>query len=577
MTPNEKQFENFVSNIQFDDTPDPSHRDKLEQKLLRALAKQTRRKDSPLKMWRTIMKSRMTKLAAAAVIIIAVLIGLHFTANPFEATVTFAEVIQPILNAQTAILDIIVGEEDAGGPVIHDMIMSSRIRRTLSSVKSSVSIIDLETSRILSLDSKKKEAAYIDLKGLPSIPNYMEILRNVITELQDSPDFVVEELGEREFQGRRLIGFRATHPKAEVTIWADPETALPVRIEQVGGQMKVTCKNLMFDVPMDKSLFSMDAPEGYTHQEVELDLTGSTEEDFIKGLRVRAELLGDGQFPEGVAVADYLRQAPTMGKKIEELGLSDEEATELGMKLSRHLLFIRFFKGQGKWHYAGKGVKLGDAETPIFWYCPMGSETYRVIYGDLSVRDVAPEDLPEPLSAEEKAQRSQAHQQWSKSEFVGTQEDLWHVIDSDDIEVHSDITLRKRPEDATVIPIALPYKSGKLQEVTMGGTPVVFHQVEGGRYELEMPLAGLSETETKIQCRWTLSVNVLERADYSYRTILKSLIPVVSYKLTVSLGPESNYEYTKAPEQQSFTPFSCNSKSPNIHFGSCGLLMEKRN
>ncbi|MHC4632763.1 MAG: hypothetical protein ACYS9C_16070, partial [Planctomycetota bacterium] len=427
MTPNEKQFENFVSNINFDDTPDPGHRNKLEQNLLRALAKQTRRKDSPLKIWRTIMKSRMTKLTAAAVIIIAVLIGLHFTANPFEATVTFAEVIQPILNAQTAILDIIVGEENAGGPVIHDMIMRSRIRRTLSSVKSSVSIIDLEAGKILSLDSEKKEAAYIDLKGLPSMPNYMEILRNVITELQDSPGFVVEELGEQEIQGRRVIGFHATHPKAEITIWADPETALPIRIEQVGGQMKVICKNLMFDVPMDESLFSMDAPEDYTLQEAEIDLMGATEEDFIEGLRLRAKIYGDGIFPDGVAVEDYLKQVPEMVKKTDALGLSKEERTELGMKLSRHLLFIRFFKGQGKWHYAGKGVKLGDAETPIFWYCPMGSETYRVMYGDLSVRDVAPEDLPEPLSAEEEAQRSQAHQQWSESEFVGTQEDVWHV------------------------------------------------------------------------------------------------------------------------------------------------------
>jgi hypothetical protein len=32
---------------------------------------------------------------------------------------------------------------------------------------------------------------------------------------------------------------------------------------------------------------------------------------------------------------------------------------------------------------------------PIFWYHPEGSEIYRVIYGDLRVEDVAPEDLPE--------------------------------------------------------------------------------------------------------------------------------------------------------------------------------------
>ena len=74
MNENEKQFENFVRGIKFDDSPDPSHRDKLEQDLLTALAKQTRRKEKPFEIWRTIMNSRITKLAvAAAVILIAVL------------------------------------------------------------------------------------------------------------------------------------------------------------------------------------------------------------------------------------------------------------------------------------------------------------------------------------------------------------------------------------------------------------------------------------------------------------------------------------------------------------------------
>ncbi len=346
-----------------------------------------------ISIWRTIMKSPITKLAAAAVIIVGVLTVMHFVGSPFAATVTFADVIKPILNAQTAILDIIVGEEGEG-PVIHDQIKGSLIRRTMSNMEDVVSIIDLESWRLLSLTVSKKEAAYVDLKGLPSMPNYLDMLRNIISELQEKPDFEVEELGKQEVDGQEAIGFLARHPKAEITIWADPETALPIRIEQVGGQLKVICKNVKFDVPMDESLFSMDVPEGYKLQQVELDLMGATEQDFIEGLRIRAEVFGNGQFPEGVAVEDYLKQAPAIAKKIDELGLSDEKATELGMKLSRHLLFIRFFKGQGEWRYAGGGVKLGDADTPIFWYQPKGSSTWRVIYGDLSVKDVEPENLP---------------------------------------------------------------------------------------------------------------------------------------------------------------------------------------
>lgn len=73
MNDNEKEFENFVRGIKFDDTPDASHRDKLEQDLLRTLTKQTPRQT---KIWRTIMKSRIRKLVAAAVVI-AALVGIY--------------------------------------------------------------------------------------------------------------------------------------------------------------------------------------------------------------------------------------------------------------------------------------------------------------------------------------------------------------------------------------------------------------------------------------------------------------------------------------------------------------------
>jgi hypothetical protein len=42
----------------------------------------------------------------------------------------------------------------------------------------------------------------------------------------------------------------------------------------------------------------------------------------------------------------------------------------------------------------GEGVKLGDANKAIFWYRPEGATNYRVVYGDLSVKDMAPENLP---------------------------------------------------------------------------------------------------------------------------------------------------------------------------------------
>ena len=72
----EKEFENFVRDICFDDKPGYNHRKKLEQNLLIALNVQSRHKPKTLKIWRTIMKTKITKLAAA-VIVVVLLVGVY--------------------------------------------------------------------------------------------------------------------------------------------------------------------------------------------------------------------------------------------------------------------------------------------------------------------------------------------------------------------------------------------------------------------------------------------------------------------------------------------------------------------
>lgn len=347
-------------------------------------------------LWRLVMRNRLAQLAAAAVIVAAVIAGIHyFGGGATKPCLAWDCVIRPIMDANTAQFDITIGE---GGkaPVIHDMIMGSKIRRTLDGMVEA-SIIDLSASQILSLDPVNKKAVYISLKDLPQMPNYMDQLRNVITMLEATPGFTVEDLGDQVVDGQTLHGFKAKHPKLEVEIWADPITGLPVRIEQQEGQMKVICKNMRFDVPMDGSLFDMNAPEGYKVEKQEMNLFGSTEEDFIEGLRVQAEVLGDGVFPDDVSVEHVVKMAATIKDKFDKLTVSDEQKTQLGLKLQKGIMFIRFFKGEGKWCYAGKGVKLGDADTAIFWYRPAGSQTYHVIYGDLSIKDIAEADLPRPI------------------------------------------------------------------------------------------------------------------------------------------------------------------------------------
>jgi hypothetical protein len=55
---------------------------------------------------------------------------------------------------------------------------------------------------------------------------------------------------------------------------------------------------------------------------------------------------------------------------------------------------------ENSFRYLGKGVKLGDKDRIVCWYKlkdAKDANTYRVVYGDLSVKDVAAKDLPLPV------------------------------------------------------------------------------------------------------------------------------------------------------------------------------------
>ena len=327
--------------------------------------------------------------AGAVVILIAVLTGIL----PFGNTVTFANVVEPILNSRTVIVDVIV-DDDETYSVMHEIVIGSRIRITMSNIPTLVQILDLDSEKLLVLDSQGKTAAYIDMQGKVAdrTRGHVEFLRQIIRQLKEGQ---VEELGEQLIDGQKVIGFAARGQNEEVTIWANAETYYPIRIELQVGSMSAVMKNFEFDTVDDETLVSMTPPDGYTMQAQELDMTGATEEDFVETLRIWAEIIRDGTFPEAITSEHVMKAMPVLVRKLTAMQVSEEEGTQTGLKMGRGMLFHQMIDTGGcDWHYAGAGVKLGDADTAIFWYQPQGSATYRVIYGDLIVKDVAEADLP---------------------------------------------------------------------------------------------------------------------------------------------------------------------------------------
>ncbi|MCP4261083.1 MAG: hypothetical protein GY774_26800 [Planctomycetes bacterium] len=348
-------------------------------------------------IWRIIMRSPVTKIAAAAVIIVSVVAVAHFLGVPTEGIV-WADVVHPILTAQTVVFNVVSAE---GENVPTTKVMNMGTQRFRGEVLSAdgmtvqvIVIADYDTLQMLQLIPNQKTAILIDMKDLPEEPeNFLEELRNIVTEIQNDPDVSVETLGEKEIDGRMAKGFRARNPDGEITVWIDSETSLPIRMEQQWGQMQFVYTDFQFDVELDESLFSMEIPEDYTElPSGELPIASNTEQDLIETLRIWAESILDNVFPRELSGQIYLDDVKKNRKKFKKL--TQEQRVEMGLKMGPGFIFVQLLKAENDWHYVGNGVKLGDAESPVCWYRPEASETYRVIYGDLSVKDILPENLP---------------------------------------------------------------------------------------------------------------------------------------------------------------------------------------
>ena len=341
-----------------------------------------------LKLRRSIMKNPVTRVAVAAAAIIVAAIGIYSISQP---AITFADVIKPILSARTLVLDVILGDESS--PVIHETIVDSRVRRVISNQEHIVNIFDTETAKMLTLHTTGKTAVYTDIQGdlQENTQNYLVFLLKFIPDLKNNPGFKARELGEKVIDGRKVVGF-ATN---ELTVWADAETALPVRIEIDSMPMSAVFTNFKFNVPVEElePLVSMDVPDGYKLVESKggFDMGTSGEKDLVECLRFWAQDLLDGNFPEAIGMEEIMKLTPQVEAKLVELKLSEEEGIQKGLALGKGMLFHMGLKDK---HYAGSGVKVGEADKAVFWYLPDGSDTYRVIYGDLSVKDVVPENLP---------------------------------------------------------------------------------------------------------------------------------------------------------------------------------------
>jgi len=340
------------------------------------------------------MSNRWTKLAVAAAIVIAFVgVGSWLKLSNGKSGIAFAQVMERISSARTATFTMTT-ELPSHPSVTYKVLHMAPARSRMENPDGTVMICDGASRKILALIPALKKAVRTDAVGAAQVkPEEDPFDRLLQLRGADSQD-----LGQQEIDGRLATGFRPKADVGEWVVWVDPATEIPIRIEATYGTtpgMRLVMRDFAFNVDLDESLFSLEPPAGYTLDVQQVDVTKTPEERLVESLRICADSLG-GEFPPRFDMS-YQKEIAQKIMKQRKAASPDETMMQTMRWWGEHFFpgffFVQIMPAESDWHYAGAGVKLGQAEVPVCWWKPAGSQTYRVVFGDLSVRDLNKADL----------------------------------------------------------------------------------------------------------------------------------------------------------------------------------------
>ena len=217
------------------------------------------------------MRSPITKLAAATLIIAAALIAIHqFTGSLDRAVLARIDSSGNVRKCRTLTFKVTVPDK---AMIIRGMALEPYyIRVVWPSGK--VWLLDRCERKLVLINPAKKTAKIMVIgRELPDI--YVDIY-DTIRNFKNAPEFSIERIGQRRIGQKQAIGFHLTNKKEnyEMIVWVDPHNQMPMRIEFFGanelGQMEpeFIWSDIVFDVELDESLFKFDL-KGYEVEEVD--------------------------------------------------------------------------------------------------------------------------------------------------------------------------------------------------------------------------------------------------------------------------------------------------------------------
>ncbi len=393
-------------------------------------------------LWEHIMKSRIIKLAVAAVIVIAVLAGLPFFSGNGSG-VALADVLERIEQTHafmyrmkiTMTGAIVSGAPDKRREMEGTVTISSeygmKMEMTMTDADTGQKemtqqmyiLPDKRTAIMVMLEQKKYTRMEFDDDLLARMKRQNNDPREMIKQIMDCE---YTELGRSVIDGIEVEGFRTTDPafyggameNVELTLWVDVEKWLPVRTEmnfKMNEQMQMhgVIYDYQWDIPIDVGEFEPVIPEDFTAFPTEgMKMPSMSEEAAVESLKFFAEIFG--QYPKRLNLMNLIQEFSALkdSENLTDAGLKlqeemkqmtkdkdDEHIKNKAMEMMRQvqslgMFYMTLVQDKKEPAYYGDTVTVQDVEKVLLRW-KISDNEYRVIFGDLSTLDVSTEELAE--------------------------------------------------------------------------------------------------------------------------------------------------------------------------------------
>ncbi|MBN2211319.1 MAG: hypothetical protein JW709_07980 [Sedimentisphaerales bacterium] len=362
-------------------------------------------------LWQKVLPAirRTAAIVAIALVIFGAILSWLKINHPSTA---FARIVEPLLQARSATCHAIF--RMAGLPEIEAEVFYKDTGKLRLELDTGLNyLVDAGDAYMVGMMPKYKTAMEIDFDPMPQAPvpqlvtGWVFELRRQIEIAQKNNLKKVVYLGLTELDGIAVHKYQLWNPQSKIFIWADKDTLIlrrmQITIEPITGCLCVLdLVNFGFDTLLDDRLFDTRIPDDYIVQKVTLNASEPSEADLLEALKTFTDLTG-GYYPDSLTALGLHQTArrytprqllwQVITLKPQTPGMS--ELLTFIVTQARGLIFFQSLPDVCDAHYIGQDVSVNDPDRIIFYYRPVSKDTYRIIYADLTVEEVHPDNLAE--------------------------------------------------------------------------------------------------------------------------------------------------------------------------------------